>query len=84
MISSINSLFNTFNSHGLAYSDMDPDDTGINFVTRSSKNISVQIIDDTKNITLASASSNTKEIKQLKKNKKRTINYSGREFGKKS
>ncbi len=39
-------------------------------VTRSSKNISVQIIDDTKNITLASASSNTKEIKQLKKTKK--------------
>ena len=39
-------------------------------VTRSSKNISVQIIDDTKNITLASASSNSKEIKLLKKTKK--------------
>ena len=39
-------------------------------ISRSSKNISAQIIDDTKNITLVSASSNTKEIKQLKKNKK--------------
>ena len=39
-------------------------------VSRSSKNISAQIIDDTKNITLASASSNTKEIKLLKKTKK--------------
>ena len=39
-------------------------------VYRSIKNISAQIIDDAKNITLVSASSNTKEIKQLKKNKK--------------
>ena len=39
-------------------------------ISRSAKNISVQIIDDTKNITLASASSNTKEIKSQKKNKK--------------
>ena len=39
-------------------------------VNRSAKNISVQIIDDNKNITLASASSNTKEIKLQKKNKK--------------
>ena len=39
-------------------------------VTRSIKNISAQIIDDTKNVTLASASSNTNEIKSLKKNKK--------------
>ena len=39
-------------------------------VNRSIKNISAQIIDDAKNITLVSASSNTKEIKQLKKNKK--------------
>ena len=39
-------------------------------VTRSSKNISAQIIDDTQNITLVSASSNTKEIKSQKKNKK--------------
>ena len=39
-------------------------------VNRSTKNISVQIIDDEKNITLASASSNSKEIKLQKKNKK--------------
>ena len=39
-------------------------------MSRSSKNISAQIIDDTKNITLVSASSNTKEIKLLKKTKK--------------
>ena len=39
-------------------------------ISRSAKNISAQIIDDTKNITLASASSNTKEIKTQKKNKK--------------
>ena len=35
-------------------------------VYRSSKNISAQIIDDTRNITLVSASSNTKEIKMQK------------------
>ena len=39
-------------------------------VSRSSKNISAQIIDDTKKITLVSASSNTKEIRLQKKNKK--------------
>ena len=39
-------------------------------VNRSSKNISVQIIDDQKNVTIVSASSNTKEIKSQKKNKK--------------
>ena len=39
-------------------------------VSRSSKNISAQIIDDRKNITVASASSNTKEIKSQKKTKK--------------
>ena len=39
-------------------------------VSRSIKNISAQIIDDTKNITIASASSNTKEIKSKKKIKK--------------
>ena len=38
-------------------------------VNRSSKNISAQIIDDVKKITLASASSNTKEIRSQKKNK---------------
>ena len=39
-------------------------------VSRSTKNISAQIIDDVQNKTLASASSNTKEIKMQKKNKK--------------
>ena len=38
-------------------------------VSRSSKNISAQIIDDTKRITLAYASSNSKEIKSQKKTK---------------
>ncbi len=39
-------------------------------VSRSSKNISAQIIDDIKSVTLASASSNTKDIKSQKKTKK--------------
>ena len=39
-------------------------------VSRSAKNISAQIIDNTKNVTLAYASSNTKEIKLQKKTKK--------------
>ena len=38
-------------------------------VSRSSKNISAQIIDDVKNITLVSASSIEKDIKGKKKNK---------------
>ena len=38
-------------------------------VSRSSKNISAQIIDDLTNKTLISATSNTKAIKELKKNK---------------
>ena len=38
-------------------------------VSRSTKNISAQIIDDVKNITLVSASSIDKEIKEQKKNK---------------
>ena len=38
-------------------------------VNRSTKNISAQIIDDVKNITLVSASSIDKEIKGQKKNK---------------
>ncbi len=38
-------------------------------VSRSAKNISAQIIDDIKNITLVSASSIDKEIKDQKKNK---------------
>jgi large subunit ribosomal protein L18 len=39
-------------------------------VSRSTKNISAQIIDDNKNITLLSASSNEKDIKTMKKNNK--------------
>ena len=39
-------------------------------VSRSTRNISVQIIDDKNQKTLISASSNTKDIKSLKKNKK--------------
>tara|TARA_B100001175_G_C19285806_1_gene531089 strand:+ start:307 stop:660 length:354 start_codon:yes stop_codon:yes gene_type:complete len=39
-------------------------------VNRTIKNISAQIIDDVNNKTLVSASSNTKEIKSQKKNKK--------------
>ena len=38
-------------------------------IHRSLKNISAQIIDDTNNVTLLSASSNEKDIKSLKKNK---------------
>ena len=38
-------------------------------VSRSSKNISAQIIDDLKNVTLVSASSIDKDIKVQKKNK---------------
>ena len=39
-------------------------------LSRTSKNISAQIIDDTKNITLLSASSVEKEVKSLKKTNK--------------
>ena len=53
-------------------------------VSRSSKNISAQIIDDTKNITLASASSNTKEIKLQKKNKKELSSIVAEELAKKA
>ena len=42
-------------------------------VSRSAKNISAQIIDDEKNITLAHASSNSKEIKEQKKKQKRAF-----------
>ena len=38
-------------------------------ISRSSKNISAQIIDDKKQTTLFSASSNEKEVRNLKKNK---------------
>ena len=39
-------------------------------VSRSAKNISAQIIDDNKNITLLSASSNEKDIKSMNKSNK--------------
>ena len=39
-------------------------------LSRTSKNISAQIIDDTKNVTLLSASSVEKEVKALKKTNK--------------
>ena len=38
-------------------------------ISRSTKNISAQIIDDIKQITIISASSNEKDLKSLKKNK---------------
>jgi len=38
-------------------------------ISRSTKNISAQIIDDIKQITIISASSNEKDLKGLKKNK---------------
>ena len=38
-------------------------------IFRSSKNISAQIIDDIKQVTIISASSNEKDLKSLKKNK---------------
>ena len=47
-------------------------------VSRSAKNISAQIIDENKNITLVSASSLEKDVKSLKKNKNWIINYSCR------
>ena len=53
-------------------------------VNRSTKNISAQIIDDIKNITLASASSNSKEIKLLKKNKKELSSIVAEELAKKA
>ena len=39
-------------------------------VSRTSKNISAQIIDDIKNVTLLSASSNEKDIRSMEKSKK--------------
>ena len=53
-------------------------------VSRSTKNISVQIIDDTKNITLVSASSNTKELKLQKKTKKELSSIVAAELAKKA
>ena len=53
-------------------------------VNRSIKNISAQIIDDTKNITLVSASSNTKEIKSQNKNKKELSTIVAEQLAKKA
>ena len=53
-------------------------------VNRSTKNISVQIIDDRKNITLVSASSTSKEIKSQKKNKKELSALVAEELAKKA
>ncbi len=53
-------------------------------VNRSIKNISVQLIDDVKNITILSASSNTKIIKSKKINKKEMSTLVAEEFAKKA
>ena len=53
-------------------------------VSRSSRNISAQIIDDTNNLTLVSASSSTKEIKALKKNKKELSELVAEDLAKKA
>ncbi len=53
-------------------------------VYRSIKNISVQIIDDVKNITILSASSNTKNIKSQKANKKQMSTIIAEELAKKA
>ena len=53
-------------------------------MNRSSRNISVQIIDDKNNITLVSASSCTKEIKSQKKNKKELSTLVAEELAKKA
>ena len=53
-------------------------------VSRSTKNISAQIIDDFKNITLVSASSIDKEIKNQKKNKSELSNIVAEALAKKA
>ena len=53
-------------------------------ISRSSKNISAQIIDDTKKITLVSSSSIEKDIKNLKKKQIRIIIISCWKISKKS
>ena len=53
-------------------------------VNRSTKNISVQIIDDEKNITILSASSNTKKIKSQKTSKKQMSTFVAEELAKKA
>ena len=53
-------------------------------VSRSTKNITAQIIDDTKNITLIYASSNTKELKSQNKTKKELSTLVAEELAKKA
>tara|TARA_Y100000741_G_C17900168_1_gene414914 strand:- start:79 stop:432 length:354 start_codon:yes stop_codon:yes gene_type:complete len=53
-------------------------------VNRSTKNISAQIIDDEKNITLVSASSNSKIIKSQNKSKKELSSLVAEELAKKA
>ena len=53
-------------------------------VNRSIKNISAQIIDDSKNITILSASSNTKKIKSQKIDKKQMSTLVAEELAKKA
>ena len=53
-------------------------------VNRSTKNISAQIIDDVKMLTLVSASSNTNEIKLQKKNKKELSKLVAEQLAKKA
>ena len=53
-------------------------------VNRSTRNISAQIIDDSKNITLVSASSNSKEMKFKNKTKKELSTLVAEELAKKA
>ena len=53
-------------------------------VRRSSRNISAQIIDDVKNVTLISASSNKKDIKSQNKTKKELSSLVAEELAKKA
>ncbi len=53
-------------------------------VSRSTRNISAQIIDDAKNITLISASSNKKDVKSQKKTKKELSMIVAEELAKKA
>ena len=53
-------------------------------VSRSTRNISAQIIDDSKNITLISASSNKKGVKSQKKTKKELSMIVAEELAKKA
>ena len=53
-------------------------------VSRSTRNISAQIIDDSKRITLISASSNKKDVKSQKKTKKELSTIVAEELAKKA